>query len=410
MDEPRRSRLRTLCLSVVATALGLLALEGAARLAAAFLGEARLWQPGTVSRHAVDPGLAGSPEYGWIRQPGFRGKYVTHPRAYDAEGYRALDSAQVHASGGAKVVFIGDSNTYGYDVADEATFVEVMERSIPGCAAINLGTPGYSSFQGWLVAKEYLPRLTPKVAVISFNYNDRRYTFFPPGPDGPERSREVDRLTAAPWKRRLGTALDHLYLARAVRHLLERGPSSEDMADTTADLSRVVPRVDVEAYRNNLSAIAGLCRENGVLPVFLLLRDNPRQAAPIREALAALAQGDTARAERELSGVVEQDEGDLRDLARLTLAESRRRLGGPAGPVPTLVKPSLDGQTVVRLDTDYNRVLREVAVAYGAEVVDGAAVLEATPDVFVDVCHFNEEGHRRVGRAVAQVVSRVLAP
>jgi hypothetical protein len=51
----------------------------------------------------------------------------------------------------------------------------------------------------------------------------------------------------------------------------------------------------------------------------------------------------------------------------------------------------------------------EVAEAYDVEVIDAASVLEGIPGVFVDVCHFNEEGHQKVGELLAERISKLLA-
>jgi len=102
--------------------------------------------------------------------------------------------------------------------------------------------------------------------------------------------------------------------------------------------------------------------------------------------------------------------GELTDL----LVSSWRTPGGwQGGPpeirLPTRVEPNLDGQAIVRLDSEYNHVMRGVAQAYRADVIDGASILESTPGVFVDVCHFNATGRYRIGQTLAPTISRILS-
>jgi hypothetical protein len=64
-------------------------------------------------------------------------------REFDAEGYLTVDSDEVHGkSGNKKVVFIGDSKTFGRGASTPDSFVEVTERLLPGVDAINLGVVG----------------------------------------------------------------------------------------------------------------------------------------------------------------------------------------------------------------------------------------------------------------------------
>ena len=60
----------------------------------------------------------------------------------------------------------------------------------------------------------------------------------------------------------------------------------------------------------------------------------------------------------------------------------------------------LDGLPI-RLDWDYNTIMRQVAGQYNVDLVDAASVLEKDPYVFIDFCHFDSAGHRKVAELLA---------
>jgi hypothetical protein len=166
--------------------------------------------------------------------------------------------------------------------------------------------------------------------------------------------------------------------------------------------------VNEDDYRQNLTDIVTYCRKRGIHVVFLLLRDNPIDAEPVRSGVSLLRKDDLLGAIRSLTAALDRERAlGLGDLARLYMAEAYRRLGEAqkADRIPRVTyqpeQLQLDGQNPVRLDSSYNDIMRAVATAEGATLVDGASVLESIPGVFSDVCHFNEEGHRRIGKLLA---------
>ena len=74
------------------------------------------------------------------------------------------------------------------------------------------------------------------------------------------------------------------------------------------------------------------------------------------------------------------------------------------------VERDMTGGRPVRLDRDYNRIMTDVASEYGIPLVDGAAAVESHPGDFVDFCHFNASGHRRVAEKVAREIAAALQP
>ena len=53
--------------------------------------------------------------------------------------------------------------------------------------------------------------------------------------------------------------------------------------------------------------------------------------------------------------------------------------------------------------------MRQVASDHAVELVDAAKVLDEHPYDYIDLCHFNVDGHRRVGELLASRISQILS-
>jgi lysophospholipase L1-like esterase len=84
----------------------------------------------------------------------------------DSNGYRKQPRAA-----GPKILFLGDSCTFGIPVNDDETFPALVQHQLPGMQTVNAGVPGYTAYQGRLLL-ESLPE-APAVVVITFWPNDR---------------------------------------------------------------------------------------------------------------------------------------------------------------------------------------------------------------------------------------------
>ena len=176
------------------------------------------------------------------------------------------------------------------------------------------------------------------------------------------------------------------------------------------DLSKVVPRVDETSYRQNLEEIAKETQKDDIPLVFILLKDNPLQTELLDQGIERLSSHDYVAAISALKSVVDS-ENMFSDLARLYLAKAYEATGHPeiaSNILTSQSQLSLTGGRPVRLDKDYNRIMREVANKYGVLVIDAGKVLDERPTDYVDFCHFNAAGHRKVGRLLAEQISQIL--
>ena len=398
--------MKKLGFSVLAFVLVLGAIEIVARLAHTVRDDRE--------RHrlaAPEQWLTYSPTVGWEKKPGYKGSLGLADREFDAQGYFTADSDEVDGlSGHKRVIFIGDSNTFGWGASTPESFVEVTESLLPGVDAINLGVVGYSSYQGRKVLEKYLPLLKPDLVVVSFNFNDRRYVPHPGAIDGSEEFQRVYEASHGAVHAITGLLeMSHLY--RGLR-LLMRKLGVAPSPDAETDVRGLAPRVDEASYRQNLSEIATETKRVGVPLLFVLLRDDPLLSEHLKKGVARFEAGDYDAASAYLNSAL-WSHPMFRDLARVYLAKVYQAQGEDSKAQKVAATPSMyrsfSGGTLIRLDTEYNEIMRQVAADNAVSVLDGAAVLEERPSVFVDFCHFNPDGHRRLAELLAARISNLLA-
>jgi len=72
-----------------------------------------------------------------------------------------------------RVLFVGDSSTYGFDVSDGAAFWSIVARDA-GVEPIVAAAPGYSSYQSRVLLGRFLPLHPDWVVLFVGGYNDHR--------------------------------------------------------------------------------------------------------------------------------------------------------------------------------------------------------------------------------------------
>ncbi len=384
--------------------LAVCVLEVASRAAATFFGDDE------ESPHQEWEWFAASRELGWERKPNFSGLVTGVGRAFDGEGFLAGDSVKLSDTLHKKILFVGDSNTFGNDQPATHIFVSLVDSLMPEAVTINAGFMGYTSYQGLIVLRRMLARFRPDAVVVSFNYNDRRYVLDRNDRDSPEYFRRAfDAMQAAERER----ILARFYIYRAVRFVLRTvGFVKVPQPPLFARADTLTARVPPEAFHSNLSAIAREARRHGIPLLFLLLKDNPVQTQRLNSGLDLLARGNRPAAKEQLL-IASREPTVFRMLAALHLAQILREEGDSlrANDVLTFRHPpySLQGGYVLHRDSDYNEIVRKVASRFGAEVVDAAAALDARPWVYYDFCHFDTTGHRLVAEALVPALRNVLA-
>lgn len=167
-----------------------------------------------------------------------------------------------------RILFLGDSCTFGYGVRQYKTFVEITEslmREKYGRPAecINAGVPGYTLFQGYQYLRTEGIRYQPDLVVLNFGWNDYRR-----------------------WDD-LGD-LEHYALSQAVQpprplqqsHLCRLIWSCKRKRATTQPPEEKRPRLLPEEFATTLEKIHALTHEQGVPMLILVwpMRDNTGDA------------------------------------------------------------------------------------------------------------------------------------
>jgi lysophospholipase L1-like esterase len=352
---------------------------------------------------------------GWDRRAGFQGRDDCGvDRSFDSRGLVSAEAERLRpkGSGQFRALFLGDSNTYGSCRETDETFVGVVNRLLPHVAAVNLGVNGYTSYQGFKALLEHGERVDPDIVFISFNFNDRRFVLRPEQTDG---DAAFGRLYSSNLIRR---ATEVSYLFWTVSYVSSQLNSSAQPAatrmigDTVAAnvrLDQVRPRVDPRGYRENLAKMVQWARQRGTAVAFILLGDSPNLTWQLRQGLRSLDEGNLDQAIAELNEAKDDhDDRWFSALARLYLSKAYEQKGQPDKAREVLfmdnaVAGTTGGYPVV-LDTEYHKIVHDIAAEHGIPVVDAVRELNKTPDVYWDFCHFDERGHEIVGRLVAGAI------
>lgn len=131
----------------------------------------------------------------------------------DSRGFRTPEFADAKAAGVQRVICLGESNTFGAGVSDEAVWPRVLERELKArdpekrrWEVINLAVTDYSTHQGAILAERELNRLHPDIVLFELSWGDHQ----PAGFGIPDAQLRMP----PPWRVELGNALVHSGLVR----------------------------------------------------------------------------------------------------------------------------------------------------------------------------------------------------
>jgi hypothetical protein len=146
-------------------------------------------------------------------------------------------------------------------------------------------------------------------------------------------------------------------------------------------------------------------RQHGSAPYFILLGDNPGQTELLRRGIALLERKDYEAAIHDLTLITSYSRSFLEALARQYLSIAYRETGRiDQAEQVLLIEPRLGGTPVLQ-DSDYHKIMRDVAQEYDVPLVDAKSKLDESPRVFFDFDHFDAQGHEMVGKLVADVLA-----
>jgi len=298
-------------LLVAGSALVALALaEGALRLA----GLPREHRP-----HARDPQFVSvkGADFGYTNVPNaaIRFSYDSDPRGYfgpsneivqhtNSQGFRGAPFSIQKPAGTLRLIFLGDSFTFGEGVKDQDTYVARLEQELaarslfPGkkVEALNLGVGGFNTAQEAALLRQFGIVLAPDRVFVAYCLNDAEDLLYSQAADGTwsrrRRGGEVPEDVGTPEP---PPAIRPLNLTR-LAWLAWQGPA---LTRQTVEHYRALYREGSpgwERARVALQEISRLCRERRVpvtvlvFPVFFRLGEDYPFAEIHRQVCAAAEQ------------------------------------------------------------------------------------------------------------------------
>ncbi|MCC6159290.1 MAG: hypothetical protein IT350_14665 [Deltaproteobacteria bacterium] len=369
----------------------------------------------------------------WRNRPDLRTEFAGVPVRADRRGFRisaerpaAIDDRRSDAP---RIVCLGESPTFGWGVRFEDAYPARVEKLLSerlgrAVEVVNAGMIGYSSHQGRLLLEREILALRPDIVSVPFVINDiDKYRFYY-NDGGPDRG-------VVPARRALTTAENLLdrsrffqVFTRAFRQVAYRGETADGKPMAFYRPQRL--RVDLADYRENLVAIARICREHAITPVFLAMKVNlpvapviaPEAATAAAEHVAAaeraIDEGRTDDAKRELDAAAGLDPTNCEIVYHRAVMA---RHAGDARGAEAAFAETMDceagrcGRDALTYNIEMGRIATEEQVRF----IDIAASFAGAPGVEYfrtlqrDPIHPNEAGHRLIADRLAEVAERVLA-
>jgi lysophospholipase L1-like esterase len=164
-----------------------------------------------------------------------------------------------------RIICMGDSSTFGFNLNLEDTYEEKLKKIIydnkvkPDCEIINAGVIGYSSYQGLLYYKKDIEKMKPDILIFSFGANDSTE----------ETIYDVNRRNFLN-DMQIKELLYHYYKTCSficdILHKIKR--ISNQKPKNVKNVPLVV-RVSLDEYKRNLEKLILYCKDEGTTLIFL---------------------------------------------------------------------------------------------------------------------------------------------
>ena len=114
-------------------------------------------------------------ELGWLAPPNSTGVQPSTNRTvslqHNSLGIRERELSDIAAD---RILFLGDSFTWGYDAEVDERFTNLLQRALPQYGMVNAGIAGYGTDQQFLLMERLWSQVNPKVVVVTFCVDNDR--------------------------------------------------------------------------------------------------------------------------------------------------------------------------------------------------------------------------------------------
>jgi GDSL-like Lipase/Acylhydrolase family len=125
-------------------------------------------RPGYAFVYRYDPDL------GWAPVANARAEFTGSRTVSVQNNSIGMRDIEHDRGGSPRILFIGDSFTWGFDVEAKDRFTEILRRKLPQADIFNAGVPGYGTDQEYLLLEKIWDAVKPDVVVLIFcSDNDR---------------------------------------------------------------------------------------------------------------------------------------------------------------------------------------------------------------------------------------------
>jgi hypothetical protein len=127
------------------------------------------------SRAEVGEAYQFDPELGWLPVPNAAAQQTTGNRTISVKhnnlGLRERELSDIAPH---RILFLGDSFTYGYDAEVNERFSDLLQKELPQYGIVNAGISGYGTDQEFLLMKRLWNYINPKYVVLTFCVDNDR--------------------------------------------------------------------------------------------------------------------------------------------------------------------------------------------------------------------------------------------
>jgi hypothetical protein len=127
----------------------------------------RIWRGNERLRYRHDDNL------GWFPSENSKVRLYNGSRLFSFEhNSRGFRDSEHLIDARPRIVFLGDSYVWGYDVEKSERFTEKLHSKLPDWSVYNLGVTGYSTDQEYLLLKKHYDFYRPDIVFLMFCRND----------------------------------------------------------------------------------------------------------------------------------------------------------------------------------------------------------------------------------------------